>query len=327
MGKAIARVLKVLGWGILAATVVAAGAIWLNRQWLVDWWQGKQYAPSAEMAEIRGKLGLTERGTFLFNAVRPVLNEAAEFNASCHQEPSETAVLGCYTDGQVRVYNITASELAGIREVTTAHEILHAAWARLKNSEREELAPALDTVLARNAEALKKELATYDATAQAEEVYVRAGTEIAELPAALEQHFADFFVERGKIVEYYNGYIAVFSEKEARAEALAAELPELRERIDTTIADYEARAEELQTKVQEFNSCAAREGCFQSQAEFMTQRTALLEEQQNLRTENSEINGLISSYNTKIEEYNQIVDDSRKLKQEINSNGLTEVEL
>lgn len=291
----------------------------------MDWWRGTQYSPSAAMVEIRDNLELTGRGEFLFNALQPALNEADEFNANCHQEASETAVLGCYTNGQVRVYNITNSELEGILEVTTAHELLHAVWARMNASERQGLADELAEVLAENQEILGEELETYEASEQQEEAYVRAGTEIANLPEELEKHFANYFSARQRIVDYYNSYIAVFNEKKERAEALEAELPEMREEIFVAIDAYETSARDLQGEIQEFNQCAQTVNCFKTQAEFASRREALLGEQGKMQAENDRINQMIADYNAKIDEYNRIVEDSRKLGEEINSNSLTEV--
>ena len=50
-------------------------------------------------------------------------------------------------------------------------------------------------------------------------------------------------------------------------------------------------------------------------------------DQQALKTKNEQLNQAISDYNAKIEEYNQLVDDSRKLENEINSNSLQEINI
>ena len=94
------------GWVILLVLVAIATIIVLNRAWIYDWFRGITYQPNAEMAGIRGKLNLTGRGEFLFNATQPELNEADAFNANCRQDESEVAVLGCYTAGNIYVYNI-----------------------------------------------------------------------------------------------------------------------------------------------------------------------------------------------------------------------------
>lgn len=327
MRQSISRVSKIVWWVVLLLGLAGVGAMILNRRWVLDWWRGMHYTPTVEMAEIRDELGLTGKGEFLFKALQPTLNEADEFNANCHQNASETAVLGCYTDGIVRVYNIELPELEGIREVTTAHEMLHGVWTRMSNAEQAELTEMLNEVLKANPKSIGAELETYEDNMKLEEVYVRSGTEVAELPDKLEEHFAQYFSDRGKIVDFYNNYIAVFNENTEKAEKLQNEIPGLKKKINAEIKAYEAAVDELQAEVAEFNACASQAGCFKTQSEFSTRRAELVATQNELKQQNTELNEKIANYNAKIDEYNKIVDDSRKLEKEINSNGLTEVEL
>ena len=292
----------------------------------MDWWRGMHYEAAPEMVEIRDDLALTDRGVFLFNALQPTLNEAEEFNENCHQNASETAVLGCYSDGVIRVYNIENPELSGIREVTTAHEMLHAVWARMNPAERDGMTDLLNQVLAGNPKTIGKELETYDPNEKIEEVYVRTGTEVANLPEELEKHFAEYFQDRGKIVNYYNSYISVFNENKKQAEQLQAEIPELKAQLQAEIKDYEAAAQDLQDEIKEFNACAGQAGCFRTQAEFLARRGELVAAQEDLAAQNEALNTAIADYNDKVDLYNQIVDDSKKLEEEINSNSLTEVD-
>ena len=326
MVKSISRTSKIIWWGILLIGLVIAGAVIMNRRWIVDWWRGLHYEATPEMAEIRDDLVLTDRGMFLFNALQPTLNEADEFNQNCHQNASETAVLGCYTGGVIRVYNIDNPDLEGIREVTTAHEMLHAVWARMSAAEQDEMTEMLNQVLKDNPNTIGKELETYEPDAKLEEVYVRAGTEVAKLPEELEKHFAEYFNDRGKIVKYYKSYISVFNKQKEQAEQLQAEIPELKKQINTDIKAYEAAANQLQDEIKEFNACASQAGCFQTNAAFLARRAELVAAQTELKEQNSQLNEAIADYNAKIDLYNQIVDDSRKLEEEINSNSLTEVD-
>lgn len=304
---------------MLVALIVITGAIFLNRAWLVDWVRGIGYAPTAEMAMIRDNIALTEQGQFLFKAERPTLLAAEEFNQVCRDGGGEVAVLGCLTGGQIYLYDITAAELDGIREVTAAHELLHGVWARLDENEWAALEGPLQAVLAENAGRLGEELATYDTSVQTEELYVRAGTEIRNLPAELEQHFGQFFAERGKIVGYYEGYIAVFEATRNRAAELEQEINELKTEVEARTQTLETAAKDLQGAVVEFNACAEQVNCFNSQTEFTAERNNLLARQQALMRENEAINALVDDYNQKIEEYNQNALQSQKLEAMVNS--------
>lgn len=325
MSRQARKIWQVVGWAVLFLLAVGVVVAILNRAWLVDWLNGLRYAPEGEMAEIETDLALTDGGEFLFKATQPVLLGAEEFNQNCREDVSEVAVLGCYNDGKIYVYDITAAELDGIREVTTAHELLHAVWARMNKEQRAEISEMLSAVLAENEEILAEEIEAYDAVAQQEEIYVRAGTEVRELPAALEEHFAEVFADRGQVVGFYEDYIGVFREIAARAEQLEQEITSLKAKIAAGVATFEARATELESKVTEFNACAATAGCFSNQSEFLRQREELLGEQWELTEMSREISGQIDDYNARIDEYNQNATRSQKLQEMVNSMSAPEV--
>ena len=304
-------------------TVVTVAVV-VNRAWVYDWLRGVAYRPTVEMAEIREKLGLTGQGEFLFNAAQPELETATEFNTNCRQDESEIAVLGCYTAGNIYIYNITEERLAGIRELTAAHELLHAKWARMSEAEKVELVEPLTRVFEANQEMLGEEINSYDISEKQEELYVRAGTEVKDLPDALEKHYAKIFKDQDKIVDFYEGYIAVFREIKAQMEKLVGEMESLKAEIDSKMAQYQTDFAALEGDIASFNSCAETAGCFASEGEFYAQRNGLVARQDALNILNDEINNLVDAYNVKVEEYNADVTESRKLQDIINSNSKVE---
>ena len=52
---------------VVALTAVMAVGV-INREWIYDYFRGNLYEPASEMARIRDKLKLTEKGEFLINA-------------------------------------------------------------------------------------------------------------------------------------------------------------------------------------------------------------------------------------------------------------------
>ena len=312
-------------WVFLAALVAAIVAVVINWKWIYDWYLGVSYVPSEDMAVIRDKLNLTGDGEFLFNAAQPVLSEAKEFNQNCRQKESETAVLGCYTTGNIYIYNITAAELDGIRELTTAHELLHAKWARMNEDERLEFVASLTRVFDDNQELLGDEIEPYDISEKQEELYVRAGTEIKDLPEDLERHYAEVFRDQDAVVDFYESYIAVFREIKAKMAGLLEEMEVLKEEIGAKTAEYERQVNQLEADIVSFNSCAEVEGCFVSEGEFYARRRQLVAKQGELEKLNGEINDLIDEYNVKVEEYNADVTESNKLQDMINSNSVPEI--
>ena len=309
---------KLVKWLVLGVLIASVAMVMLNREWIYDHYRGMTYQPSSGMLEIRNSLGLTGQGEFLFNASQPALEEKEEFNSICQAKLVETAILGCYTAGNIYVYNIVDAELKGIRELTTAHELLHAVWARMDEDEQKALEPTLDQVLKEN-NALGEELAIYDANERQEELYVRAGTEIKKLPETLEKHFAEIFVNQDKIVDYYDSYIQVFKELETEMDALKNEMTGIETNLNAKINEYEARIAQLNAEIDSFNSCAAVAGCFVSETEFYNERAILVAEQQNLEVLYAEINNLVDLYNAKVEQYNADILRGENLNQKINS--------
>lgn len=300
----------VMAWGLI------------NREWVVDYISGINYQPSSEMERIRDALKLTEQGEFLFNATRPQLNERESFNNICRPETdTEVAVLGCYTGGNIYVYNITSDELSGIRELTTAHELLHAVWARMDEGERQALVEPLTRVFEANRELLGDEIETYDTNKRQEELYVRAGTEVANLPSTLEKHYAEIFKDQNLVVKFYDSYIAVFKKIEAEMDSLMAEMDAIMLETDAKTTEYEQRTGQLEVNVENFNACARTEGCFKSEAEFYARRAELMTEQESLSALYDEVNNLVAEYNSRVEKYNANVTRHKTLDQIMNSNS------
>ena len=304
---------------------VALAVFVINREWIFDFWRGVGYEPSAELSGMRDNLTLTDRGKFLFNASRPELKGRDDFNEMCRSdEDTETAVLGCYTDKTIYVYDIVDEELKGIRELTLAHELLHAVWARMSEAEKKGLRNDLAQVLKENEDALRKEIENYESSDREEELYVRAGTEIKDLPEKLEKHYADVFQNQDRIVEFYNSYIEVFRKLEAEMDSLMAEMEEIEAKVEQKSEEYKQKTEDLDHEIDVFNNCANTAGCFTSEWQFRTRRNELLAKSQALSVLYDEIDGLINKYNEDVEKYNNDVLHNNRLIKIVNSNEVVE---
>lgn len=309
-----------LGWMLV---IIVAGLVVLaiiNREWIYDFWRGVTFEPSSEVATLREELDLADYGMFLFNASQPALSNRDEFNENCRFERNEEeAILGCYSDGNIYIYNIVDKRLDGVRECTAAHELLHAVWRRMSEDERREFEKALSLVYEQNKEFLEDELGIYHDDERMEELYVRAGTEVKNLPAELESHFVKIFRDQDKVVGYYDKYISVFRELEAELDRLKVEMDELEVIIRAKEADYTQRATRLDADIAEFNRCAETAGCFTSQWVFNQRRNVLVNEQEALDMLYEDINALVNEYNAKVDQYNEDVLSSNRLNQIINS--------
>lgn len=305
---------------VLMVMIAVMAVIALNRQWFNDWWKGMHYQPEGEMGRIMEDLELTSRGEFLFRASLPQLSSRNEFNLKCRSVmDEEIAVLGCYTNDTIYIYNIESKELDGIRELTTAHELLHAVWARMSENEKRELEVVLTQVYDKNQTVLEKELATYDASLRQEELFVRAGTEIANLPTELEKVYGEIFQDQDTVVKFYDKYIGVFREMEAEMEELSLQMETLQNEIDDLTVEYEQRLRQLATEVDDFNNCANTMGCFSLENDFYARRAVLVGEQGELEAMYNQINGLVEQYNGLVEQYNADVTQTQQLNQMMNS--------
>ncbi len=299
--------------------------VYLNYQILKDYFTGLSYAPSAEMTAVKEKLSLTDRADLIFKASFPVLEAKEEFNLDCDSHDSEISVLGCFTNEKIYVYDIKSSELSGIIESTTAHELLHAIWFRLSGAEKAALTPLLESVYDENVESLKDTLENYEAEDRLDELYVRVGTQIPSLPEELEVHYQKYFENRASLVEFYENYIAPFNELKAKIDALEKELESLKTEIDSETAEYESRAEKFNSDVYNFNACANTVNCYTEFA-FYARRAELVAEEKNLNLMFENLDLKVSEYNTKVEEYNKNVLKSNNLQKVINSNSVPSLE-
>ncbi|MBQ8985060.1 hypothetical protein IJ076_00660 [Candidatus Saccharibacteria bacterium] len=305
--------------GISVLILVITAFIVTNYGVIRDVFAGMGYRPTAEMEEIRDKLSLTGTGVRIFNASLPELKEKAEFNQECREIENESAILGCYRDEKIYIYNIVDDELPGIRELTAAHELLHAVYKRMGDSDKKKWNEILMPIYEENQDVLGSEIDEYPDEQKNEEIYVRVGTEIKDLPDELEKHYGEIFENQDLIVDFYDGYIAVFRKIQKKMSELLTEVEKLEETINSKTADYTARVEKLNEDVKKFNECAGTLNCFSSTAVFNSERVGLLGEQSALNTLYNEINSLVEKYNNLVNEYNENALHGQKLNMKINS--------
>ena len=189
--------------------------------------------------------------------------------------------------------------------MTTAHELLHAVWARMGDSKKSSISSVLESVYNNNLGVLQEDVAVYGESEQMEELFVRAGTEIKNLPNELERIYGEIFVDQDRIVDYYDGYIAVFRTIREEMEKLENDMEVVNTEIQELTGDYEKRASQLEADIVSFNS--------------YDRRDELAARQNELEELNERINALINEYNKMVEEYNNNVTESHKLQNLINS--------
>lgn len=294
----------------------------VNFQSLKDIYLSLTFTPSEPLKSIESSLSLTSLGDRIFRASMPSLeSDHNSFEKSCYSEEDspEASVLGCFTDEKIFVYEISSEELAGVVESTSAHELLHAIYSRLSSSEHTSLTPVLEEVYSSAPDEFRNSIELYPDSQRLEEIYVRSGTQLRDLPDSLEAHFKNYFENRDKIVAFYDSYIAPFTAIKNTLSSLESELSSLKSEIDAESASYSSRSDAFLASANAFNSCASTPNCYTESA-FNSERTRLLAEQSSLESLYNSLNAKIDSYNKKVELYNSNIFHGKSLESLLNPN-------
>ena len=306
----------------MLALLVACAAIWwvyVNRQYVGDYIRFSSYQPTAEIARMAVRVGLTDAGKFRTYSAEPKIDDAEDFNQHCGAAGQEVNVLGCYTNETIYVFNVKNAQIDGIKEVTLVHEMLHAAYARLSVGERTAIDKAIDEYMgAHDDKALKDHMANYPTEDRYTELHSVLGTEYTGLPSPLEEHYGKLF-SRSDVVALYNSYKQKFEDIEARADAIVIEGEALARDVTEQSAAYSAALNGLEAQIRGFNDRANTSGGFGSQAEFNGERAALIAESNRLEAMRVEINQKIDRYNALVDELKQLELQSKELNDSINS--------
>ena len=309
---------------VLVVTVITLLGLgfYFNHQAIFDFISANTYSPSPEISAIESKIKLTDGAKNVFRASRPSLESREAFNDHCDSYNADVSILGCYTGGHIYLYNITSNELNGVIESTAAHELLHAEWERMSPAEKADISAAINNVYndPKYHNLLAEDLATYDESERIEELHSRIGTEIADLPDALESHYAKYFENQDLVVDFYNSYITPFRELSDELDNLSAQLENLNKQIEEKTEIYKNRVDQLSSRIDQFNSCADTVGCFATGSAFYARRNELVAEQKAIDVMYEELNSLVNQYNAIVAEYNENVVRGENLDQMMNSN-------
>ncbi|MEW4354369.1 hypothetical protein AB1I63_05650 [Streptococcus pneumoniae] len=277
---------------------------------------------SSTVVALEKELDLTDQGKRIFYATNPQIEQAEVFYRSAPKRTEQLLVWGYYLSGvdEIHVLANQKPELAGIEEVTTAHELLHAAWERLSAEERQNVGAELRMVYEKlKTESFENLMTLYEKEEPGQfenELHSILGTEYGELSSKLEEHYAKYFKNRSKLVSLKQQYGATFEAMEQQIKQLQADIEKLKEKIDAAQVTYEAHREALDTAIAQFNNRAAS-GSFTSQADFQAERSNLLAEQAAVDTESDTLNQWIEEYNTKVQELNTSAQQHQEFYQSI----------
>ncbi|MCL2173687.1 hypothetical protein FWH58_00065 [Candidatus Saccharibacteria bacterium] len=311
----------VIFFGIISASIWAA---W-NRQFIIDQFTVWQYNMPAAMATLADDSGMNEHGKFLLQASRSELNNRDDFNKNCTMRESQAIILGCYATRRIYIFDVEDERVSGVRTVTAAHEMLHAAYDRLGASERKKVDELLEKQLTQTTDQelldLVKIYAESEPGQEMNELHSLLATMVNDLSPDLETYYKKYFTDRSKVVQVYQKYQQVFTDLNTRAENLKKELDTKSAAIAAAVLEYERDIAKLTSDISEFNRCAERQDCFASQTAFQQARATLIARQNTLQTTADQINTQIEQYNIDVAELNALGIEAQKLNQSIDSHA------
>lgn len=312
------------GLGLSLCMLVVAGLGLYHQQSIRDWLRVRNYHPEQRIIELADHTSMTADGRKLFYVHHPALLDRDSFNDRCHID-EHSIVLGCYIQHQgIYVFDVADPRLAGIHEVTAAHEMLHSAYDRLSNSERSRINELLqeafnsidDMRIRETIESYRKR----DPTIVNNELHSILGTELQNLTAELETYYKKYFTDRSKVVAYSKQYEAEFSSRKYRINLLTSE-------INTLRAQVEGGQNELSTQKSLINAERSRMDSLLAASRIEEYNGVVPSFNQRVIEYNATINriqGLIDTFNTKVEEHNSLAAEQKELIDAIDTRLNTE---
>lgn len=303
---------KLISFSIVMVAILCTAWGIVNRQYVRDWYIVQTTTPQPAAAALGDQLSLTSGAEFLYKASQTQILSSDQFNTACSNVTREQSiVLGCYTPSQhVYIYDVADTRLSGVKEVTAAHELLHAVYDRMSLSEKKRVnAEVQQAATAITDPRLAETIAEYKKTEPGEidnELHSILGTEYAVLPQKLEAHYAKYFTNRSKIVAYSDAYQKQFSETKAQIKLYDEQLAQLKSQISSLESQISSLEIQLNNKQDELGSLRS------------TNVTAYNAQVPAFNALVARYNGLVSSVTKLTSQYNTIVTTRNSLSTNLN---------
>lgn len=311
-----------IGLLVLAIIVLAGVGLWSQRLWFFDSIRLFDYTPPPMIAQLASEDTMTAYSKHLFYVYHPTLEGSTQFNQNC-KVSEQAIVLGCTVIGQgIYLYSVNDPQLNGVEQVTAAHEMLHVAYSRLSSSERtkvDSMVMSTYNQLAPNDPLLRSEEQSYLNTEGAAEVpnelHSVLGTEIANLPPALEAYYNQYFTNRQAIVNYANDYEAAFTSRQQQVSQDDQQLTAWQQQINVNEAS-------LNSQIQQITQAQTQLNGLKNSGQISTYNASVDGYNQQVAAYDSLVNQtktLIDNYDQLVAERNSIATAENKLTQSISS--------
>lgn len=282
-----------------------------------------QFTPSSQLASVDSRIQLTARGQQIFYATHPMIEDKSQFNKNCQSTERTAAILGCYVDDRIHLYNIQNAELDGALEVTAAHELLHAAYQRLNVFDRNHVnAMIADEYAKIKDQANIKEVMSYYSQAEpgdeVNELHSIIGTTVSDLSPQLERYYGQYFIKRSTIVALNTQYNTVFNSIEQQAEGLQKSLTSEQVQLAKAIAAYNADLQQLNADIKSFNEQVQTHTVSSQATDFTAARSLLVDRTEQLVVKRVALNARIATYNANIQTLNGLSVRVNELNESMN---------
>lgn len=251
--------------------VIALGIVTVaQRQFLYDAWRLHNYSPPTAISQIATQVGMTDKARKIFYVTDPVIEDKETFNQHCSGVSSteKTIVLGCYNGRNIYVFNVTDQRLDGVKQVTAAHEMLHAAYDRLSQKERDRVNELLNQQFKdMNDQRITDIISEYKKSEPNDvlnEMHSIFGTELATLNPELQDYYSQYFVDRTKVVEFAQKYENIFTQSKEQIAAIDDQLTGLNSQIVKSKETLEQRKSTLDAERAELNSLRGNPSAYNS---------------------------------------------------------------
>ena len=304
---------KIISTLLILGLVSAPFIVLWQRQNIYDTWRLHNYQPPIAVVNLANNTTMNSYARKVFYVEQPQLQSLETFRSNCTTS-EQTIVLGCYkTKIGIYVYDVADPRLAGVQEVTAAHEMLHAAYDRLSSAEKSRIntltqqayATITDERIKKNVEAYREK----DPGIVPNELHSILGTEVNSLPEPLESYYKQYFTNRSKIVGYSAQYESEFTNREAAVSKYDEQLKTMKTTIENLNSSLDLQGKEIDKENNRLQSLRA-------QNEVATYNAAIPGYQQMVKRYNQDLATLkttITSYNTIVEKRNAIVGEEKSL--------------
>lgn len=300
------------------SVITAVSISFWQRQNILDWWQLRDYRPSVTITALATNAQMTDKGRRIFYVSKPAVQEKTAFYVSC-EEGETTIVLGCYKPGRgIYLLKVDDQRLAGVEEVTAAHEMLHAAYGRLDFIQQRRITKLVnDTYASLKDKGIQDKIDLYKQSGAdiTNELHSILGTEVANLPPELETYYQQYFVNRATVVKLAAQYQAEFTSRKNRVAELDKQLEEIEKQVTANNGTLKAQKTTIDAEAARLTTLRRQNQI----AEYNAGVDAYNQSLQPFRVLQRQTQTLVDQYKAILDERNAVAVEAQELNKALDS--------